>query len=331
MIRNADVVLNSIHLAGCTVVIRPAEDTPLTALALAKLAEQAGFPSGAINVVTSSRNEANVIGETLCRSSKVAGVSFTGSTAVGKILYQNCAQGVKRLGLELGGNAPFIVFDSANLDHAVAGAMASKFRNCGQTCVSANRFLVQENVYDAFVDRLRKAVEGLVIGDGHQDGVTIGPLINEAQLHKVSAIVADAKEKGAAVLAGGKPKPDIGKLFYAPTILSGIEEGMRIYSEEVFGPVVAIRKFRTEEEALAIANGTNSGLAGYFFSQDVSQIFRVGKLLEVGMVGINEGLISTTEAAFGGVKESGLGREGSKHGIDDYVNLKYLCLGNLDY
>ena len=312
-------------------VIRPAEDTPLTALALAKLAEQAGFPSGAINVITSGRGEANAIGETLCKSPKVAGVSFTGSTAVGKILYRNCADTVKRLGLELGGNAPFIVFDSANLDQAVAGAMASKFRNCGQTCVSANRFLVQENIYDAFVDKLKKAVDALNIGDGHQDGVNIGPLINEAQLHKVSAIVQDAREKGAAVISGGKPKSDIGKLFYAPTILADIAEGMRIYREEVFGPVVAIKKFRTEEEALKIANDTNSGLAGYFFTQDVSQIFRVGKLLEVGMVGINEGLISTAEAAFGGVKESGLGREGSKHGIDDYVELKYLCLGNLDY
>lgn len=312
-------------------MIRPAEDTPLTALALAKLAEQAGFPSGAVNVVTSSRSEANAIGETLCLSPKVAGVSFTGSTAVGKILYRNCANGIKRLGLELGGNAPFIVFDSANLNHAIAGAMASKFRNCGQTCVSANRFLVQENIYDAFVDRLKAAVEGLRIGDGHQEGVTIGPLINDAQLQKVSAIVTDAKEKGAAVLAGGKPRGDVGKLFYEPTILGDVAECMRIYREEVFGPVIALKKFRTEEEALQIANDTNSGLAGYFFSQDVSQIFRVGKLLEVGMVGINEGLISTTEAAFGGVKESGLGREGSKHGIDDYVNLKYLCLGNLDY
>lgn len=303
----------------------------MTALALAKLAEQAGFPSGAINVITSGRGEANTIGETLCKSAKVAGVSFTGSTAVGRILYRNCAEGIKRLGLELGGNAPFIVFDSANIDQAVAGAMASKFRNCGQTCVSANRFLVQEGVYDAFVDRLKKAVDGLKIGDGHADGVNIGPLINEAQLQKVAAIVTDAKEKGAAVIAGGKAKSEIGKLFYEPTILADVAEGMRIYREEVFGPVVAIKKFRTEEEALAIANDTNSGLAGYFFSQDVSQIFRVGRRLEVGMVGINEGLISTAEAAFGGVKESGLGREGSKHGIDDYVEMKYLCLGNLEY
>lgn len=312
-------------------VIRPAEDTPLTALALVKLAEEAGFPSGAINVITSGRGEANTIGETLCMSPKVAGVSFTGSTAVGKILYRNCAEGIKRLGLELGGNAPFIVFDSANVDQAVAGAMASKFRNCGQTCVSANRFLVQEKIYDAFVDKLKKTVDGLKIGDGHQDGVQIGPLINDAQLQKVSAIVSDAKDKGASVISGGKPKSDMGKLFYSPTILTDIAEGMRIYREEVFGPVVAIKKFRTEEEGLQIANDTTSGLAGYFFTQDVSQIFRVGKSLEVGMVGINEGLISTTEAAFGGVKESGLGREGSKYGIDEYVNLKYMCLGNLEY
>lgn len=258
-------------------------------------------------------------------------MSFTGSTAVGRILYRNCAEGIKRLGLELGGNAPFIVFDSANVDQAVAGAMASKFRNCGQTCVSANRFLVQEGVYDEFVDGLKRAVDALKIGDGHAEGVNIGPLINEAQLQKVAAIVTDAKEKGAAVIAGGRAKSEIGKLFYAPTILADVADGMRIYREEVFGPVVAIKKFRTEEEALGIANDTNSGLAGYFFSQDVSQIFRVGRLLEVGMVGINEGLISTAEAAFGGVKESGLGREGSKHGIDDYVEMKYLCLGNLEY
>lgn len=220
------------------------------------MAEQAGFPSGAINVVTSARHGANTIGETLCKSSKVAGVSFTGSTAVGKILYQNCAEGIKRLGLELGGNAPFIVFDSANLEQAVAGAMASKFRNCGQTCVSANRFLVQEGVYNAFVDRLKEAVDGIKVGDGHQDGVTMGPLINEAQLHKVSAIVSDATEKGASIVVGGMPKSDVGKLFYAPTILADVKDGMRIYREEVFGPVVAITKFRTEDEALQIANDT---------------------------------------------------------------------------
>lgn len=282
-------------------------------------------------MVPSGRGEANAIGEVFCASPKVAGVSFTGSTAVGKILYRNCAEGVKRLGLELGGNAPFIVFDSANVDQAVAGAMASKFRNCGQTCVSANRFLVQENVYDAFVARLSEAVAALQVGDGLQPGTTIGPLINEAQLRKVSAIVEDARDKGASVLVGGKARAEVGKLFYAPTILADVADGMRIYREEVFGPVVALKKFRTEAEALQIANDTNSGLAGYFFSQDVSQIFRVGKLLEVGMVGINEGLISTAEAAFGGVKESGLGREGSRHGIDDYVEMKYLCLGNLDY
>lgn len=312
-------------------VIKPAEDTPLTALALAKLGEEAGFPKGAINVLTSSRKHANDIGMTLCKSSKVAGVSFTGSTAVGKILYENCASTIKRLGLELGGNAPFIVFDSADLDIAVAGAMASKFRNCGQTCVSANRFLVQEKVYDAFLAKLKSTVGKLVIGDGKQDGVTIGPLINDAQLKKVSSIVEDAKSKGASIITGGKPKSDTGSLFYEPTIMQDINPDMRIYNEEVFGPVIALIKFKTEAEALKIANGTNSGLAGYFFSQDVSQIFRVAKLMEVGMVGINEGLISTTEAAFGGVKESGLGREGSKHGIDDYVEMKYLCLGNLDY
>ena len=260
----------------------------------------------------------------------MAGISFTGSTEVGKLLYRQCADGVKRIGLELGGNAPFIVFKSANINKAIEGAMASKFRNCGQTCVSANRFLVQEEVYDEFVGKLVTAVKALKIGNGAEGDVKIGPLINKAQLDKVHAIVEDAKSKQGKVLCGGQHLNNIGSLFYEPAVISGITKEMRLYTEEVFGPVVSLIKFKTEEEALQIANNTQRGLAGYFFSQDLNQIFRVAKNLEVGMVGINEGLISTTEAAFGGVKESGIGREGSKHGIDDYCYIKYQCFGNLD-
>lgn len=317
-------------ILGCTVVIKPAEDTPLTALALCKLAEDAGFPPGVFNVITSSRTHAADIGELLCKSPKVAGISFTGSTEVGKLLYRQCADGIKRIGLELGGNAPFIVFKSADVDKAVAGAMASKFRNCGQTCVSANRFLVQEDVFDCFVAKLITAVKALKIGDGADSDVKVGPLINEPQLKKVASIVDDAKQKGGCIVHGGRPLNEIGSLFYEPTIVANVQPNMRLYTDEVFGPVVSLIKFKTEEEALQIANNTQRGLAGYFFSQDLNQIFRVNKKLEVGMIGINEGIISTTEAAFGGIKESGVGREGSKHGIDDYVYIKYLCFGNLD-
>lgn len=319
-----------IYVLGCTVVIKPAEDTPLTALALCKLAEDAGFPPGVINVITSSRAHAAPVGELLCKSPKVAGISFTGSTEVGKLLYRQCAEGVKRIGLELGGNAPFIVFKSADLDKAVAGAMASKFRNCGQTCVSANRFLIQDEVFDEFVRKLTGAIKALKIGDGSAADVKIGPLINEPQLNKVKGIVEDAREKGGKIIHGGRQLSDVGSLFYEPTIIADVTPNMKLYNEEVFGPVVSLIRFKTEEEALRIANSTQRGLAGYFFSQDLNQIFRVNKQLEVGMIGINEGLISTTEAAFGGIKESGVGREGSKHGIDDYVYIKYLCFGNLD-
>lgn len=310
-------------------MIRPAEDTPLTALALAKLAEEAGFPPGVINVITSNRSHAAEIGEVLCTSPKVAGISFTGSTAVGKLLYKQCASGIKRIGLELGGNAPFIVFKSADVDKAVQGAMVSKFRNCGQTCVSANRFLIQEEIFDEFYEKLATAIKSLKIGDGSQEDVKIGPLINEAQLHKVKGMVDDAKNKGG-IVNGGRQLKQYGELFFEPTIVTNVTPDMLLYNDEVFGPVVSLIKFKTEDEALRIANSTQRGLAGYFFSQDVNQIFRVNKELEVGMIGINEGLISTTEAAFGGIKESGLGREGSKHGIDDYVYIKYLCFGNLN-
>jgi succinate-semialdehyde dehydrogenase len=312
------------------VVIKPAEDTPLTALALCKLAEDAGFPSGVVNCVTSSRKHAAEIGELLCKSPKIAGISFTGSTQVGKLLYKQCSEGIKRIGLELGGNAPFIVFESADIDKAVNGALASKFRNCGQTCVSANRFLIHEKVYDNFVGKLIAAINELKIGDGSGCDVKIGPLINEAQLNKVKGMVEDAKCKGAQILHGGKHLCDVGPLFFEPTVIANLQSNMSLYNDEVFGPVVSIIKFSTEDEALKIANSTQRGLAGYFFSQDLNQIFRVNKELEVGMIGINEGLISTTEAAFGGIKESGIGREGSKHGIDDYVYIKYLCYGNLN-
>ncbi|EEZ97424.1 glutarate-semialdehyde dehydrogenase [Tribolium castaneum] len=315
--------------SGCTCVIKPAEDTPFTALALMELAHQAGIPSGVVNVVTSSRENAPAIGNLLCESPLVAGISFTGSTQVGKLLYRQCSSGVKRLGLELGGNAPFIVFNSANVGHAVKGAMASKFRNCGQTCVSSNRFLVQGKVYDSFVGSLVKEIKSLKIGNGQECGVNVGPLINQAQFGKVSDLVEDAVSKGAKVLTGGKAARQFGELFYEPTVLTDIKENMRVYTEEVFGPIVTIFRFETEEEGLQIANSTERGLAGYFYSEDVSQIFRVARKLEVGMCGVNEGIISTAEAPFGGIKESGLGREGSHHGIDDFTYIKYICVGNL--
>uniref|UniRef100_A0A182PAH8 Uncharacterized protein n=1 Tax=Anopheles epiroticus TaxID=199890 RepID=A0A182PAH8_9DIPT len=296
--------------AGCTVVIKPAEDTPLTALALARLAEEAGFPKGVINVITSSRTHAAEIGQLLCGSDKVAAISFTGSTEVGKLLYRQCADGVKRIGLELGGNAPFIVFNSADMEKALTGAMNSKFRNCGQTCISANRFLIQDEVHDEFVAKLIERIRKLAIGDGSREGIQIGPLINQAQLKKVDQFVKDAKEKGATVRCGGQTLPKLGPLYYEPTVVTDLRDNMLLYNEEVFGPVVSVVRFKTEAEALAIANGTRRGLAGYFFSNDLNQVFRVARQLETGMIGINEGLISATEAAFGGIKESGIGREG---------------------
>ncbi|GJQ69185.1 succinate-semialdehyde dehydrogenase NAD(P) [Trypoxylus dichotomus] len=315
--------------AGCTCVIKPAEDTPLTALTLAHLAQEAGVPNGVINVITCDRSNAPAVGKLLCESPQVAGISFTGSTQVGKLLYEQCARHIKRVGLELGGNAPFIVFNSANVDNAVRGAMASKFRNCGQTCVSANRFLVQEKVYNDFVNKFAAEIKKIKLGDGIQPGVTNGPLINIAQFEKVKSIVEDAKNKGAKIVVGGTPAKGLGELFYEPTLMVDIKEDMLVYKEEVFGPVAAIIKFETEDEAIEIANSTERGLAGYFYSEDVSQIFRVGKAMEVGMVGINEGMISCAEAPFGGIKESGVGREGSHHGIDEYTYIKYLCVGNL--
>lgn len=314
---------------GCTVVIKPAEDTPFTALAVAKLAEEAGIPKGVVNVVTS--NKAAPIGELFCKSPDIQGISFTGSTEVGRILFRQSAEGIKRVSLELGGNAPFIVFDSANLEKAVDGAMASKFRNCGQTCVSSNRFFIQEGIYDKFVAALKDRVEKLKIGPGDKETTQVGPLVNEMQFNKVSSFVEDARSKKADIVCGGKPIKKLGNLFYEPTIVTNIPTSAKIYTEEVFGPVVSIIKFKTEEEALAKANESRRGLAGYFYSDNVQQIFRVAKRLEVGMVGVNEGLISAAEAPFGGIKESGIGREGCHHGIDEYTEIKYICMGNLKY
>lgn len=318
--------------AGCTCVIKPSEDTPITALALASLAEQAGFPPGVINVITTSTENSVEVGQELCNNPKVRVLSFTGSTTVGKILYKQCASTLKRLSLELGGNAPFIVFDSADVNLAVAGAMASKFRNSGQTCISANRFFVHSKVYDEFVCKYLTRVESEIkMGDGCKKGVTHGPLIKESQLKIVSDLVNDARAKGATIHCGGKALNDLGPLFYAPTIITDVTRDMEIYGKEIFGPVAVIHKFSDEEDVIQRANETQVGLAGYFFSRDISQIFRVARNLEVGMVGVNEGLISCTEAAFGGVKESGIGREGSSHGIDEYVDIKYVCIGNIQH
>lgn len=315
--------------AGCTCVIKPAEDTPLTALALAELAHEAGIPGGVINVVTTSRENAPAVGKLFCESPSVAALSFTGSTEVGKLLYKQCSSGVKRIGLELGGNAPFIVFSSADINKAVDGAVASKFRNCGQTCVSANRFLIQDDIFDTFVKKLEDKMTAFKIGNGMELQTTLGPLINKAQVNKVQKMVEDAVKKGAKVVYGGKPASDVGELFFQPTLLINVTPDMMCYNEEIFGPIVVCIKFHTEKEAVDIGNSTTRGLAGYFYSNDVAQVWRVAKQMEVGMVGINEGIISSAEAAFGGIKESGIGREGSHYGIEEYTYVKYLCFGNL--
>ncbi|XP_043268209.1 3-sulfolactaldehyde dehydrogenase [Venturia canescens] len=316
--------------AGCTCVIKPSEDTPLTALALAALAEEAGIPRGVINVVTADASNSPAVGKELCADFRVRALSFTGSTTVGKMLYQQCAPTMKRLSLELGGNAPYIVFESADIDHAVAGAMTSKFRNTGQTCVSANRFFVQDRIFDEFVEKfVGKIKNEIKLGDGIKDNVTHGPLIKESQLQIVHNLVHDAISKGAKIHCGGKVRNDLGPLFYEPTLMTDVTSDMDIYRREIFGPVAVIHKFNSEDSVLEAANDIHVGLAGYFFSRDISQIFRVAKKMEVGMVGVNEGLISCAEAAFGGVKESGLGREGSRHGVDDYLDIKYVCIGNL--
>jgi succinate-semialdehyde dehydrogenase/glutarate-semialdehyde dehydrogenase len=312
--------------AGCPVVIKPAEQTPLSALATAELALRAGMPPGVLSVLTADGPRSIEVGKVLCGSDTVRHLSFTGSTEVGRILMQQCAPTIKKLSLELGGNAPFIVFDDADLDSAVEGALASKYRNAGQTCVCANRLYVQDGVYDDFVARLADRVKGIRVGNGFEAGVSQGPLIDEQALAKVEQHVADATAKGAKVLTGGRR---IGERFYEPTVLAGATADMLCAREETFGPVAPVFRFKTEQEAVDAANHTEFGLASYFYCRDVGRIFRVAEALEYGMVGINTGLISVAEVPFGGVKQSGLGREGSHHGMDDYVEVKYLCLGDI--
>jgi succinate-semialdehyde dehydrogenase/glutarate-semialdehyde dehydrogenase len=311
--------------AGCTMVVKPASQTPLSALALAVLAERAGVPKGVFSVVTGS---ASAIGGEMTSNPIVRKVTFTGSTEIGKTLMAQCAATVKRTSMELGGNAPFIVFDDADLDAAVKGAMASKYRNAGQTCVCVNRIFAQDKVYDAFVAKLAEAVRGLKVGDGFGDGVAIGPLINMAAVEKVEEHIADATAKGAKVAAGGH-RHALGRTFFEPTILTDTTPDMLIFREETFGPVAPVFRFTTEDEVIKLANDTEFGLAAYFYGRDIGRVWRVAEALEYGMVGINEGIISTEVAPFGGVKESGNGREGSKYGIEDYLEIKYLCMGGI--
>ena len=309
--------------AGCTTVLKPASQTPFTALALAVLAEEAGVPAGVINVITGG---AAAIGGALTASPVVRKLTFTGSTEIGAKLYEQSAPTIKKLSLELGGNAPFIVFDDADLDAAVAGAIASKYRNAGQTCVCANRLYVQAGIHDRFVEALAKAVNELVVGNGLDQATTIGPLIDEAAVAKAQQHVDDAVAKGARIVTGGKAHP-LGGRYFQPTIIEGVKAGMLVLNEETFGPVAPIIRFEDESDAIAKANATEFGLAAYFYARDMSRAWRVAEALESGIVGINTGLISTEVAPFGGVKASGLGREGSRHGIDDYLEIKYLCIG----
>ncbi|QLF68260.1 NAD-dependent succinate-semialdehyde dehydrogenase [Peteryoungia desertarenae] len=309
--------------AGCAIVAKPAGETPLSALALGLLAERAGLPAGLFNVITSTDSAA--VGQEMCSNDKVRKLTFTGSTNVGKILMRQGADQIMKLGLELGGNAPFIVFDDADLDAAVEGAMVSKYRNNGQTCVCANRIYVQSGVYDAFAEKLAIKVREMKVGDGFEPGVNAGPLISDKALAKVEEHIEDATSKGAKVAVGGK-RGEKGGLFFEPTILTGVTTDMKVAREETFGPVAPLFKFETEEEVIDMANNTEFGLASYFYSRDLSKVFRVAEALEYGMVGINTGLISTEVAPFGGIKQSGQGREGSKYGIEDYIEMKYLCL-----
>ncbi|HBY3989413.1 TPA: NADP-dependent succinate-semialdehyde dehydrogenase I [Klebsiella pneumoniae] len=306
--------------AGCTMVLKPASQTPFSALALAELANRAGIPAGVFNVVTGSA------GGELTSNPLVRKLSFTGSTEIGRQLMEQCAKDIKKVSLELGGNAPFIVFDDADLDKAVEGALASKFRNAGQTCVCANRLYVQDGVYDRFAEKLQQAVEKLRIGDGLQDGVTTGPLIDEKAVAKVEEHIADAIAKGAKVVTGGKPHA-LGGNFFQPTILVNVPDSAKVAKEETFGPLAPLFRFKDEADVIAQANDTEFGLAAYFYARDLSRVFRVGEALEYGIIGINTGIISTEVAPFGGVKASGLGREGSKYGIEDYLEIKYMCIG----
>lgn len=313
--------------AGCTIVVKPAEDTPLCALAIAKLAMDAGVPPGVFNVITTQH--APAVGKVLCDDPRVRKLSFTGSTSVGKALYRQCADTVKKLTLELGGNAPLLVFDDADLDQAVAGAMASKYRNAGQTCVCANRMLVQSGIYDRFAAALVEAVKKLEVGPGHNSQCNIGPLINKDAITKVNALTEDAIAKGAKVLYGGQGH-EAGDLFFTPTVLGDIKPNMSLVSEEIFGPVAALMRFETEAEAISLANGTPFGLAAYLFSSNLARAWRVAEKLEAGMIGVNEGIFSNEVVPFGGIKESGLGREGAAEGLDEYLEIKYLCLGGID-
>jgi succinate-semialdehyde dehydrogenase/glutarate-semialdehyde dehydrogenase len=310
--------------AGCTVVLKPSEETPLSALALAELAARAGFPAGVLNIVTGT--DAPAIGKALTDSHLVRKLSFTGSTAVGKLLMQQCAGTVKKVSLELGGNAPFIVFDDADLDAAVEGALASKYRNAGQTCVCANRIFVQSAVYEQFLEKFAAAAQKQKVGPGTEHGVSIGPLINEKALAKVQRLVSNATQKGARVLTGGHAMQGT---FYEPTVLADVGPGMDIMHEEIFGPVAPVTRFESEQEAITLANDTPYGLAAYFYGRDIGRVFRVAEALDYGMVGVNTGLVATTVAPFGGMKESGIGREGSKYGLEEFMETKYICVAGM--
>lgn len=311
---------------GCTAIVKPSSETPLTALALAVLAERAGLPSGVLNIVT---GEARVIGQVLTEHPDIRFFGFTGSTEVGKLLMRQAASTVKKVGLELGGNAPFIVFDDSDLDAAAEGALLSKFRNMGQTCVCANRIYVQDKVYDAFIEKFTNKVQGLKVGNGVEDGVTQGPLISSDAVEKVERHIADALEKGASVVTGGK-RHALGPLFFEPTVLSNMTSDMEVSREETFGPLAPVYRFMDETDVIVQANATQYGLAAYFYARDLGRVFRVAEALEYGMVGVNSGIISAEIIPFGGVKESGIGREGSHHGIEEFVEMKYVLLGGLD-
>jgi len=311
--------------AGCTIVIKPAEQTPLSALALAELALRAGIPAGVVNIITADANQSIAIGKTLCASPTVRHLSFTGSTEVGRILMEQCAPTVKKLGLELGGHAPFIVFEDADIDAAVAGAIASKYRNSGQTCVCANRIYVHKKIHAAFVEKFTKAVQAIKVGNGMDAGISQGPLIDQAALAKVERHIADALSKGAKLVTGGKPS-SLGGTYYEPTILDNVTSDMLITYEETFGPVAPIITFESDEEVVKLANNSQYGLASYFYSRDIGRIWKVAEALEYGMVGVNSGILANEVVPFGGVKQSGLGREGSVFGMDEYLELKYVCI-----
>jgi succinate-semialdehyde dehydrogenase/glutarate-semialdehyde dehydrogenase len=314
--------------AGCTVVLKPAEQTPLTALALAELAHQAGIPAGVLNVVTGAAEDAPLIGKELTANPQVRKISFTGSTEVGKLLMQQASSTMKRVSFELGGNAPFIVFADADLNAAVEGAIISKYRNCGQTCITTNRYLIHADIYDEFAEKFSQAAAKLKIGNGLDEGVQIGPLIDQQGLAKVTRHVADARQKGAQIMLGGEPHA-LGGTYFQPTVLKNVTPVMQIFAEETFGPVAALIKFNTEQEAVMLANDTPYGLASYIYSRDIGRVWRVAEALEYGMVGINTSLLASPETPFGGVKESGIGREGSKYGMDEFLEVKFLAMAGL--